>query len=378
VLEARAAVLSEALSGLSERERHAPSVLASAVLGESTWFAPFFGVAAAGVLVLAEVRDPAALADERASVAMAGASAFLRALEPGMQVPTLDPVPAAARDVADLLGPARAAGTVPREHPPQLPVPRSVADVLANIGSSYDDSTATGVPGTPKGVISVQQLTHPDGTRAWVVEVPGTQDWRPGSDSPMDLTTNVNLMAGRPDDLSTAIMESMRLAGVGADEPVLLAGHSQGGMAAMAVAAVYGSVYSIKAVVTAGSPDIPRLTSPDVQVRHYVHDEDLVPQLDGQADRRSSHETVVRRDLDRSGGPSGATPSEAHSVDLYAQSAAEAADVLADDPFMAPFDDAAASVLGPPGTTAVTFQFRATREPDVVATITPRLSQGQP
>lgn len=374
--------LRQAVTGYADAESAASrglrqgAVIASAVMGESMWFAPFFGISVAGVLVLAEVRNPATLADERASVAMAGSAAFLRALEPGMQVPTLDPVPATARDVAGMLGPSRAAGTVPREDPPQLPVPRSVADVLANIGSSYDDSTATGVPGTPTGVISVQQLTHPDGTRAWVVEVPGTQDWRPGSDSPMDLTTNVNLMAGLPDDLSTSIMDAMRLAGVGADEPVLLAGHSQGGMAAMTVAAVYGSMYSIKAVVTAGSPDIPRLTSPDVQVRHYVHDEDLVPQLDGQGDRRSAHETVVRRDLDQSDGTTGATPSEAHSIDRYAESAAGAAEALADDPFMAPFDDAAASVLGPPGTTAVTFQFRATREPEVVATLTPRLSQG--
>jgi hypothetical protein len=309
---------------------------------------------------------------------MSGAAAYLRALEPGLQVPTLDPVPAAARDVSGLLGPARATGTIPRHDATQLPVPRSVADVLANVGRSYDDSSETGVPGTPKGVISLQELTHPDGTRAWVVEIPGTEDWRPGSDSPMDLTTNVNLMAGLPDDLSSAVVDAMRMVGVDPDEPVLLAGHSQGGMAAMAVAAAYGSTFSIRAVVTAGSPDIPRLTSTGVQVRHYVHDEDVVPQLDGQGDRRSSHETVVRRDLDGSAGAAAATPVEAHSIHLYAASAAEAAEVLADDPFMAPFDDAASSVLGPPGTTGVTHQFRATREPEVVRTLTPTLSQGYP
>jgi len=113
-------------------------------------------------------------------------------------------------------------------------------------------------------------------------------------------------------------------------------------------------------------------------VRHYVHDEDLVPQLDGQGDRRSSHETVVRRDLDESARAAAATPVEAHSIHLYAASAAEAAGVLATDPFMAPFDDAASTVLGPPGTTGVTHQFRATREPEVVRTLTPTLSQGYP
>jgi hypothetical protein len=38
------------------------------------------------------------------------------------------------------------------------------------------------------------------------------------------------------------------------------------------------------------------------------------------------------------------------------------------------FDAAAGSVLGPPGTTAVTRQFQATRDPALVASLPPRVS----
>lgn len=348
-------------------------VLAASAAAESLTFGPLLGLGAAGAMAVAELVDPSVLADERASTAMLGAASFMRALKPGLQVVTLDPVPSAARDLDALLGPAGPTATVPVPNPPRLPVPRTVADVLANVGRSYDGSTSAGVEGTRKGVITVQQLTHPDGTRAWVIEVPGTEDWRPGSSTPLDLTTNLRLMGALPDDMSTAVVHAMRAAGIGADEPVMLAGHSQGGMAALAAAALVAPVYAVKAVVTAGSPDIPQAVPPGVHVRRYVHDEDLVPQLDGAGDRHSSHETVVRRDLGRTGGPRDATPSEAHRAELYAETAGQAQAALADDPFMKPFDDAAAGVLGPPGTTAVTLQFEATRDPQVVASIQPTI-----
>ena len=54
------------------------------------------------------------------------------------------------------------------------------------MGRSYQDGTETGLAGTPTGVISVQQLTHPDGTRAWVIEIPGTESWLPNDLTPMD------------------------------------------------------------------------------------------------------------------------------------------------------------------------------------------------
>ena len=58
-------------------------------------------------------------------------------------------------------------------NPPQLPAPRTVAAVLDNVAAQLRPRAHAVRPGTPEGVISVQQLTHPDGTRAWVIEIPG-------------------------------------------------------------------------------------------------------------------------------------------------------------------------------------------------------------
>jgi hypothetical protein len=312
-----------------------------------------------------------ATADGRAETAMLAAAAFVRALPPGRQPPVLHPVASVSAELDALLSPAGATVVIPRDRPPQLPAPRTTADVLANVALSYDDSMPSGLPGTPEGTISVQRLTHPDGARAWVVEIPGTQEWRRNANTPMDLTTNMRLLAGLPDDMTDAVLESMAAAGIAPDEPVLLAGHSQGGMVAVSVAAMAGTAYSVRAVVTAGSPDTPRAAPPGIAVRHYRHDEDGVPQLDGAPSRTNQDVTVVRRNLSTREIP---TPIEAHDIQRYIETAAS--DALAGNPSMKPFDDAVATVLGPPGTTAVTQQFQATRDPAVVAITPPTLGQG--
>ncbi|MET0789838.1 MAG: hypothetical protein ABWY33_11405 [Cellulomonas sp.] len=312
-------------------------------------------------------------ADGRAELGILAVGAFVRGLAPGLQAPSLRPVPTGA---ASLFGPLPAAGPTAllvRARPPQLPAPRTTADVLANVARSYDGSTETGLPGTPQGVISVQRLAHPDGSRAWVVEIPGTESWDLGATTPMDLTTNGRLLAGLPDDMTDAVVEAMRLSGVGADEPVMLAGHSQGGMVAMSVAAAVGGTYTIRAVATAGTPDLPRAAPAGVEVRHYRHREDAVPQLDGVPDLTEPHVTVVTRDLGSTGGPAVPTPLEAHSAARYVETAALADRELDGAPGLRSFDAAATSVLGPPGTTAVTRQFQATRDPALVAAQPPRV-----
>ncbi|WP_456787220.1 hypothetical protein [Cellulomonas sp. P5_C5] len=322
---------------------------------------------AAGVL-------PGALtADGRAELGMLAVGAFVRASAPGRQIPHLRPVPEGARLLFDAVPPAGPTALLVRADPPQLPAPRSVAAVLDNVARSYDREPTPFRPGTPAGAISVQQLTHPDGTRTWVIEIPGTEDWDLNDVNPMDLTTNGRLLAGLADDLTDAVLDAMRLSGIGADEPVLLAGHSQGGMVALSVAAAAGGAYSVRAVVTAGTPDVPRAVPAGVQVRHYRHTEDVVPHLDGIANVTSDRVTAVTRDLATSGGPTDPSVEEAHAIRRYVETAAEADRVLAGSPGVRAFDAAAQEVLGPPGTTAVTRQFVATRDPEVVAAQPPRL-----
>ncbi|KQR17567.1 hypothetical protein [Cellulomonas sp. Leaf334] len=310
-------------------------------------------------------------ADGRVELELLAVGAFVRASAPGRQVPTLRPVPEGARLLFGAVPPAGPTALLAVGDPPQLPVPGTVAAVLDNVARSYDREPTPFRLGTPEGVVSVQELTHPDGTTGWVVEIPGTEDWDLNDDNPMDLTTNGRLLAGMPDDLTDAVLDAMRRSGIGADEPVLLAGHSQGGMVGMSVAAAVGGAYSVRAVVTAGAPDIPKPVPPGVQVRHYRHTEDVVPQLDGFPDRTSANVTVVTRDLATSGGPTAPTIVEAHAIRRYVETAAEAERELAGSPGMRAFDAAAQEVLGPPGTTAVTRQFQVTRDPAVVAAQVP-------
>lgn len=310
-------------------------------------------------------------ADGRVELEMLAVGAFIRASAPGRQIPNLRPVPDAAGLLFGLLPPAGPTALLLRADPPQLPAPRTVAGVLDNVARSYDREPTPFRPGTPEGVISVQQLTHPDGTRAWVIEIPGTEDWGLNDLNTMDGTTNGRVIAGLPDDVTDAVLDAMRLSGIEPDEPVLLAGHSQGGMVAMSVAAAVGTSYSVRAVVTAGAPDIPKAVPPGVQVRHYRHAEDLVPHLDALPDQTGARVTVVTRELGISGGPVDPSVVEAHSVRRYVQTAAAADRELAGSPGMRAFDAAAQEVLGPDGTTAVTRQFQATRDPGVVATQVP-------
>lgn len=312
-------------------------------------------------------------ADGRAELGILAVGAFVRSAAPGRQIPTLRPVQGAAGLLFGAFPAAGPTALLVRAHPPQLPVPRTTAAVLANVGRSYQDGTETGLAGTPTGVISVQQLTHPDGTRAWVIEIPGTESWVPNAGTPMDLTTNGRLLAGLADDMTDAVLDAMRLAGIGTDDPVMLAGHSQGGMVAVSVAAAVGSTYSVRAIATAGAPDLTRSAPTGVEVRHYRHRADAVPQLDGTPDTSSGQVTVVTRDLDATGGPPVSGPAQAHAIARYVETADVADRELAGSPGMRSFDAAVRDVLGPPGTTGITRQFQATRDPALVSAQPPRI-----
>jgi pimeloyl-ACP methyl ester carboxylesterase len=88
-------------------------------------------------------------------------------------------------------------------------------------------------------------------------------------------------------------MTALRDAGVRPGDPVLLVGHSQGGMVAAAVAA-HASPYDVTNVVTFGSPTAQVAHYPgDVHVLSLEHRGDLVPQLAG-PDTGSAHHVTVQ------------------------------------------------------------------------------------
>jgi hypothetical protein len=139
-------------------------------------------------------------------------------------------------------------------------------------------------------------------------------------------------------------------------------------MVATSVATALAGTYRIAAVVTAGSPDIPRGPIPrEVQVLHVRDRADIAPQSDGRPDRGSPNVRVVTGDATEAGAPPVRNPVEAHSAARYVR-LGEAVDDQLDDPQLRDLARAVGTVLGPEGTTVTTLQFVATRDPAVVAT----------
>ena len=301
---------------------------------------------------------------------MALLGSFVRGLAPGRQLLGGAPVPGAARHV--VAGSAALSLLVPDLRPGRLrvtarlgatrgPAPRSAADVLRDVGALYP--TAGGPPGT----VGVERVERPDGSRAWVVAIPGTQDATgPGwGANPLDMGTNVRLMAGARDDGTELVVRALAQAGVRPGEPVLLAGHSQGGMVAMALAgsAAFTARYSVAAVLTAGSPVAAQVVPSSIPVLHLEHRQDLVPALDGAPSVEGVNRTTAVRDLQASSDPvdrvAGHDPGSAHRIDTYARTADAVS--AAGAPSVHAWEAAAESVLGGADSTAVRLEFTGTR-----------------
>ncbi|MCK5892239.1 MAG: hypothetical protein P1U38_13315 [Aeromicrobium sp.] len=177
----------------------------------------------------------------------------------------------------------------------------------------------------------IQIITLEGHPPSYVVQIPGTQDWSSQrGDNPVDLTTNVALMAGDDTVMAGLVADAMREAGITPGAPVMLTGHSQGGITAMTMAADpdLQREFSITSVVTGGSP-VGRIDVPDgVSVLSLEHTQDVVPMLDGADNPDRPEWTTVRRELsDAEGGGGDAAdrgPGGAHSLDNYAATGAAA------------------------------------------------------
>ena len=189
---------------------------------------------------------------------------------------------AAARDLGRLLF-ADHRGTLDPaydrriEHDP----PHGVADLLADL-----DATADGDP----GVITVQRLGG-DQPR-WVVHLPGTDSFTdPGAIR--GTAANLDLLAGEDTAYAEAVHAALCEAGVGPHDPVLLAGHSQGGMQAVALAADPGLDLRITHVVTVGAPVATTDVPDDVAVLSLENSADVVPLLEGAPNGDHAHHVTV-------------------------------------------------------------------------------------
>ncbi|MFD6137195.1 hypothetical protein [Isoptericola sp. NPDC060257] len=182
----------------------------------------------------------------------------------------------------------------------------SVVEALARTadlypqGSGVVDRPAAGVPA---GTLAVEEVVHGDGTTSWTVLIPGTQELLSPT-NPFDAATDLSLMAHEAADVSVAVEQALDAAGAAADEPVVLVGHSLGGIAASALAAspAFRANHPVGGVVTAGAPTASFALPAGVPVLHVENEESLVENLDGRSREEgpaaADRVTVGRRLLD--------------------------------------------------------------------------------
>ncbi|MFC7489923.1 MULTISPECIES: hypothetical protein [unclassified Knoellia] len=242
-------------------------------------------------------------------------------------------------------------GVVPVSQTRSSPVIASADWLLSGLeGLSHD------------GSVRVVEVPVADGTTTWVVQVPGTHGglWR-GDEVPMDWPANVSLMLRNTGASKIAATKALEQAQRGRSRPgdrVVLAGFSQGGIVAAALASDpdFGRRHRVSHVVTAGSP-IDQFPIPvSTTVLSLQHRADPVHALDVSPPPGRRHWTTVT-----SGAATTATgPFRFHDLPLYRRVAARA-DRSGDVSLTAWKRGAAPALTPAAGSRAVVHEFRSER-----------------
>ncbi|MEV6240159.1 alpha/beta hydrolase [Lentzea sp. NPDC051838] len=207
-------------------------------------------------------------------------------------------IPVDLATTLDLLAATYADGeavTDPVGDPHDYGAPDNLKDLMEGL-ALRDAGKDPGDPGPTN--IDVKIIRDADNNiTGYIVDIPGTQHWnapwKPMSAN--DSGVNVDAMAGNNTVLQQGIQEALRLAGAqGSTAPVMLVGHSQGGIvAAQATTDLIASGYNVTHVVTAGSP-VGRIDVPsNVQVLSLENRNDIVPHLDASDNPGSPNRTTV-------------------------------------------------------------------------------------
>lgn len=186
------------------------------------------------------------------------------------------------------------------------PVAHSAEDLLSGIDVVYGKGN-----GLPDSVVSVEKYVDEDEKATWVVTVPGTQ--LGSATTPFSMTSNFDLVQGDDADSTAHVLAAMRQAEIPEGEEVVLVGHSQGGMVAMAVAAAAtgagagraggGPRYDVRHVLTAGAPVGGATLPTTVRGTHVEIEQEVISQLDGTDNPVGPDRVTVRADLDAAGAP---------------------------------------------------------------------------
>ena len=235
------------------------------------------------------------------------------------------------------------------------------------------------------GRVRVVEVSGGDGP-AWIVQIGGTQVWDPrAGENPFDLTSDVRSMAAESTLLAAGVQQALAAAqsraassSTGsrdvAAEPVLLSGHSLGGIVAagLASSAQFRSAHRVTHVVTLGSPVGRVPVPPEVGVLSVEHRQDPVPRLEGRPNPDRSGWVTVSRDLEagleagpeagpEAGSEAPRRASAAHRSERYVETAA-AVDASDDRSVAAWRAGAGAFFAGPEGpSTVVVRDYRIAR-----------------
>lgn len=168
------------------------------------------------------------------------------------------------------------------------------------------------------GTFEVLRQVDEQGNVSWNVLLPGTLSWEfPPGKNPMDLTTNIQLVANEHNDLTAGVGLALQQLPIQPGEPVVFVGHSQGAIAASALASdpeVGGRLNTVGVVTWGGPTGNQDLPAPDVDVVHMINAEDFVGGLAGVANTNSANQATLVIDVQDVSGTH-----MAHVGDVYAE-----------------------------------------------------------
>lgn len=156
--------------------------------------------------------------------------------------------------------------------------PSDLSQIIANTNTTYGDKET--------GEVSMAVVGNPP--TGVIVNIPGTEKWGPGAgDNPMDLTGNAE-QAGSGGWSAGSQATADAIAQLYADNdippgtPLMLNGHSQGGMVASSLAANedFAAQYNLTNVMTYGSPVDNYSVPSSVNQLNLQHGGDAVPRID--------------------------------------------------------------------------------------------------
>lgn len=244
-------------------------------------------------------------------------------LAPGgpLGVPLVVPDTAAGAGLLALLYGPEGDAEVTEVHPEVCTDRAQPADVEGLVSHLATVAGLSPDPASPlNGTIEIQTLDPgTDGVRH-IVYLPGTDDiatlpWAQDGDV-RDAGTDLLSAAGHQTAYQQGILQAMTQAGIGPHDPVLLVGHSLGGMDAAAILG-HGSDFNVTNVVTAGAPTAQVDGFPaGSHVLSLEHHGDLVPMLDGAPNPDSVEQVTVTFE----DGPGGVV--DAHGYGHYLAGAA--------------------------------------------------------